>query len=228
MDIFSGNNSSAYSDFANNQRAQAGKYDQPINQGFDAWAQALDAYSKNLASPDALQNQLAANYTPSAYSQMQQKYMTQALNNNSAATGNLGSGYANYQLGSLVDDLALNGMNQYIDRGMTNYNNSLAGLNSGGAMGLNALNSQSGITTSANQADLQQEINNSQAFTKGLGGMLSLGSNFVTGGAGGLNTLIGQLGQNAMPEFTKQFQNGSGTDINQAIAILKKNGLLQG
>jgi hypothetical protein len=226
LDFLSGNNSTAYSDYANNQRQQANKYNQPISQGFDAWSQALDAYSQNLKTPDQLQNDLAANYIPSAYTQTQQKYLTQALNNNSAATGNLGSGYANYQQGSMVDDLLLNGMNSYIDRGMSNYNNSLAGLNSGGAIGMNALNTQTGVMTDANQADLQQQINNSQATTNAITGLVNMGAGFATGGAGGINTLIGQMGKSAMPGFTKQFQNGSDMTIKQAIETLKKQGLI--
>ncbi len=217
LDLLTGNNSDAQSKFAEQQRQLAGTYNPIIDTGNQARGTLLDSFNKLNGTPDFLQNQLSANWKPSQYMQAQQKFLTQAMNNNAAATGQLGSSYSARQFGDTMQDILSKDQNIFIDRGVNAYNTSLNGLGGLNSQGYDALNQQNNIMTGANKAQMEQEQANSQALTQLMGQGASLAGNFFTGGATGAGGLIGGLGRQAMPGFTSKFQtpattfNGAGS-----------------
>lgn len=205
-DIFTGNNSKAGFDLANANRAVAGSYNPRIKAGENSLATLIAEYQKMRETPDFLQNQLSANWAPSQYAQTQMKWLTNAMNNNAAATGMLGSAYAANTMGQGLQDILSQDQNKYIDRGMDVYGTGINGEEGINDMGYSAMMNKNNILTGANQMDYNQRVANTGADTGLLGQGLSLAGMFATGGKGGLGMLAGQAGKSMMPDLTSMFQ----------------------
>lgn len=223
FDFLSGNNSKAGFEFSNQLKQNAQSYNPYTQGGKDSFNDLLSRYSGILNDPAAIQNEIASGYKPSDAYKVQEKYLTNALNNNAATTGQLGSGYSAFTMGQGVNDLLSQDMNTYIDRALGQFNNALGGEQWATGTGLNALNSQNNILNQAAEAEMQQKQQNSQSDAQMFGGLLNLGANFATGGAGGFGTLAGGIGKSVMPgSFTSQFQQDPNA---QLIALLKQLGI---
>lgn len=194
-----GDDSAAYGDYASELRALEQNFQPWVDAGKVSLQDLLKQYQQLTANPDFMQNQLAKNYQPSQYAQVQTDYLKNQLNNNAAVTGQLGSSYAAQTMGNKLQDLISKDENNYIQTGLGMYKTGLSGEQFIDNQGFNAVNSQTGLAAQADQADLQGENSKNAAMSALLGQGLSLGANFFTGGKGGLSTLIGGAGTKLLP-----------------------------
>lgn len=222
---FFGDNSGAYGDAAAEFRDLAQSYKPYIKTGENSLYNLLGQYQGMLSNPNALQNKIASGWSMSPYAQYQTQELSKELNNNAAATGTLGSSYAAQAMASHLQPIVSADQNNYINRGMQTYGMGLSGESNLNNMGYNALNQQNGLESQGINASLQGSLSHDDAINKMFGQALGLGADFMTGGTGGIGSLIAGLGKKFMPSsFTSQF--GQNQSIMQALETLKNAGLM--
>lgn len=199
VDLLTGNDSSAGSNYANQQRDVAAGFNPAVDAGNQARGALQGEYGKQINTPDFLENQLGSSWSASPYARAQERYVTQALNNNAAATGQLGSGYSARTMGQNLQDIFSADQNRYIDRGMNTYNQGISGDQQLTAEGLNALAQRAGVLTGANQTELAQNQANQTALTGLVGQGVGLAGTFASGGSPGAGGLIGGAGRAVLP-----------------------------
>lgn len=222
-----GDTSGAYSNYSDEQRQLAQDLNPYIKDGKISLNNLLSQFQKETNNPAFLENELASSYKPSDYYKQQAKYLTGQLNSNAAAEGTLGGSYAANNMAATDDRLLSQDENNYIDKGMQTYGQGISGEEGINNEGFNALGQQNNLLTAANQAEMQGKIAHDNAQTALLGEGLNLGSEFFTGGAGGLSTLIGGLGKDMMPSDISSEFGGGNQKLIDAINELKQAGLWQ-
>lgn len=219
-DLF-GDNSSEYSDLADALRNIGNTYNPYITAGQNSLKDLIGRYSQMMNDPAFLENKLASEYKPSAYAQTQQRQTADALNNNAAALGTLGSSYAAQTYGQNMNDLLNRDMQNYIGQGEQMYGQGLAGEQGVNKLGYNALGQQNQFYSQGAQDDAQAAMSKQNAFNQMIGQGLGLAGDFFTGGTGGLSSLLGNMGSKA--GFGQQ---GGDQELLNAIQTLKKYGFM--
>ena len=131
-------NKGAFDEYARRMEAEKQKYNGYFQRGNEAGDQAFNAYKRDLADPNAIQNQIASGYSESPYAKYINDMVTKRLNYNSANTGMLGSGAANR---ALMEELTKNTgqfEGEYVNRGLGVYGQALGGMNTLQDFGLKA------------------------------------------------------------------------------------------
>lgn len=205
FDLLTGGDSGAGDRYAAGQREIAGKFDPTVNSGNAARGILEKEYGRQINTPDFLENQLGASWSASPYARAQQRYVTEALNNNAAATGSLGSGYSARTMGQNLQDIFSADQNRYIDRGMGTYNQGIAGNQILTQQGIGALTSQADLLSGANKAQYDAAQANANGLTGLLGQGLGLAGTVLSGGAMGPGGLAGGLGRLLPKSITSLF-----------------------
>lgn len=219
-----GDNSSEYGDLANLYKNLAANYDPYVSAGSSTLHDLMGRYSKMISDPTFLENKVASSYMPSDYAQSQSKYITDQLNNNAAATGDLGGSYSANNLATALHRLISGDENNYINNANQMYGAGLSGEQEINSMGYNALGQQNNLLSQSGQAQAQGEMSSQNALNEMIGQGLSFGGDFLTGGTGGLSDVFGAFGKKAMPNFTNQF--GGQQNILTALKTLKDAGYM--
>jgi hypothetical protein len=131
-------NKDAFDEYARKMEAEKQKYNGYFQRGDQAGQQAFNAYQRDLANPNAIQDQIASGYSESPYAKYINDMVTKRLNYNSANTGMLGSGAANR---ALMQELTKNTgqfEGEYVNRGLGVYGQALGGMNTLQDFGLRA------------------------------------------------------------------------------------------
>lgn len=137
------------------QQAAADRWNPWMNRGNAAGEAGFNAYSRDIANPNAIQDQIAAGFSMSPYQKYMQDLVSKRLNYNATNTGMLGSGAANR---ALMDELTKSTgqfQNEYINRGLGLYGQALGGMNSIANQGIQAGGLQDQMINEKNQ--LMQE-----------------------------------------------------------------------
>lgn len=131
-------NKEAFDQYAKKMEDERQKYNGYFDRGNKAGEAAYNAYSRDVADPNAIQNQIAAGYKESPYAKYINDLVTKRLNYNSANTGMMGSGAANR---ALMEELTKNTgqfESEYVNRGLGVYGQGLGGLDKLQDFGLKA------------------------------------------------------------------------------------------
>ncbi len=160
-DLLTPNNRKAYNEYSQNLMNLSGTYNPWAKLGFNAFKTGTNLATQNTLNPAMLQNTLAQSFQMSPYqSNLENKTMDQ-MNVNAANTGMVGSQSANNTLASQLNRMTGQFENQYIDRGLNQYNQGLNSLLTHSApMGFNALNNQNRLAQTGYQAQLQGHLAN--------------------------------------------------------------------
>jgi len=139
-------------------RAQEAKYNPYITAGQGALPILQGQYAQLLNNPQALYNKWASSYQESPYAKYQTQAMTGALNRNAAATGSLGSPYAQQNLASTIHGITSGDEQQYINQMRGLYSQGLSGEQGMAHMGLQGLGGQSGLVSQGAGLDMQSAL----------------------------------------------------------------------
>lgn len=142
-------NKEAFDKYAKAMEAEKAKYNGYVNRGDQAGQSAYNAYQRDLANPNAIQDQISSGYSESPYAKYINDLATKRLNYNSANTGMLGSGTANR---ALMEELTKNigqFQSEYVNRGLGVYGQALGGLNGMQEIGLRAGGAQDALAQEA-------------------------------------------------------------------------------
>lgn len=160
----------AYSEYADEMRQRAGAYNPWIQGGKDAF-NAFGKYSTGmLENPTAEQNKLAQGFYDSPYQQQQLNQVKSMMNANAANTGMLDSQSANLNLGNQLTGMQGRFQQQYVDRGLQQFNNALRNKYLQSQMGLGALGQQSKMYQEGGLGDVM----GAKAQSKGIGDLMGL------------------------------------------------------
>lgn len=188
-----GANGQPYSDFANQENSFANEYNPWVNTGQNANNFLYGQYQQNANNPNQLQNQLMNGYQNSPFQQNLLNQTTNRMNMNAANTGMLGSGASNVALGQQLNDMTGQFQNNYVDRGLGIYNNSMQGMQGLDSLGLQALGGKTGMQEAGAIANLKAAQTNNSLWPNVIGGTLGLVSSAANGGFGkGLQGMFGQ------------------------------------
>lgn len=174
--------SGAADDYANTMNQLAASYNPYINQGFMAKKGMAGLGALNMIAPAALQNRLAASYTNSPYQDQIQRNTANMMDMNAARTGMLGSTAEDAALQNQLANQQNQWQQQYIDRGMHQYDMGEQNL-----MGLGNLMANQGFMGTANQNMMRQQA----ALAQLQAAMMPTGSQNMFNDA--MGTMIGML-----------------------------------
>lgn len=184
-------NKSPFVDYSDTMKQQADRYNPYFDRGNQASRQAYNAYTRDLANPNAMQDQIASGFQMSPFQQHVQDMVTKRLNYNSANTGMLGAGAANR---ALMEELTKNTgqfQNEYVNRGLGVYGQSLSGLNGIGDMGLRAGAEQDSLMQEAAGGRLKGYMSENETNDRNRAANTERGSNMWGTGLGIVGGAVG-------------------------------------
>lgn len=185
-----GANGDPISGFGQNESQLAAMYNPWSQKGLDANNFLYTQDQNNMQNPNALQNQIASGWQTSPYQQNLMNMTTQRMNANAANTGMLGSPSSQNYLNSQLNDMTGQFQNDYVNRGMQTYGMGQQNMNQIADRGLNALNSQTGLSEQSAIAQMKAQQQNNMLLPNMIGtaagiGMGMYGAGMFGGGMGG-------------------------------------------
>lgn len=140
-----------------------------VNMGQQAMPQLMEQYQKLLQDPTAMMNQIGSGYQQSPGYQFNVDQATNYANHAAAAGGMQGSPQEQQQLAQTVSGIANQDYYNYLNQGLGQYNQGLAGMGSMNQMGFNAASGLSGDLARSlmNQGNLAYAGQNNQNQSQG-------------------------------------------------------------
>jgi len=172
--IFSGGAGQGYGDMMNQIRNGMGYYQGNFNNamnGMMPWLQTgqneLGTYQKGvnaMQDPNFINNMMQQ-YQSSPLANLQQQQGLQAMNNQAAASGQLGSTAAAKGLDNYAQQVSSGDMNQYLQNRLGAYNNFLQGAGNIAGMGQQAANTMGGwgMQAGSDMANMYNNLGTAQA-----------------------------------------------------------------
>ena len=206
-DIFSGGQGQGYSDWGNQLQNGMNSLNQGYGSamgGMNPWLQAgqneLGTYQHgvNAMQDPNFMNNMMQQYQQSPFATFQEKQGQQAMNNQAAASGQLGSSPAMKGMDQYSQQVASGDMNQYLQNRLGVYNNFLNGANNISGMGQQAANTMGnwGMQHGQDMASMFNQYGKTQ-----MGGDMARG--------GGIDNFLGMMS----PLFSSMGKPGSTSSL---------------
>lgn len=183
-----GDQGGAFDDYSK-QIAGLEKYYQPwMSQGLGANKALMSQDQRLLQSPAFMMNKLALQWHESPYQHTLVNNTMNAMNDNAANTGMLGTGSANQDLANRVDNMTNQFQNQYVTQALGQYDNGLNIANNIANRGMQATGGYVGLGQEAAAGQLQAGRANANFMGNiagDIGSYLGIGSGRPGQGYGG-------------------------------------------
>lgn len=164
-----------YDDYANEIQNDAGAFDPYVNTGQFDFNRFSGAMNHLVDNPTHEIDAISKHFALSPYESQILSHTKDAMNQNSASTGLLGSTAANEALqGQMSGDVG-KFQNDYVQQGLGQYDMGLKGLQSDAQMGMNALDSREKMLQEAALGRVQAGKANNQWLDNAIGSGIALG-----------------------------------------------------
>jgi hypothetical protein len=164
----------AYGDYSNQMVGVANSYDPYIQTGQVNLSRLNDAYNHMMQNPTAKMDDISRHFSLSPYESNILSHTQNALNQNAANTGLLGSTSANEALQSELSGDVGKFQDHYVQEGLGQYDKALDGMNSLNMEGLNALENRNKWLQEASLGNVKQGIASDTSGNNMMGGIIGL------------------------------------------------------